>query len=456
MAKATTRDISFYNAITSWATFKANTDMVILRTSQKDWEDRSFRSHWAGARSVAMRIGLYHFMHPDFDGHIQAHFFAQLYKSLGVKIRFVALDCEAVDYWDRTDPQNPVHVQIYPTSKEEYTFWIMQWLSSTEQDLGIIPLIYTSQGFWDYYVIRSNTKFMYNGVEYTTPDWSRHPLWVANYDVLVPNLPKDWKTWIMWQNTANLIAGASGNIDHNYVNGTVADLDIFLGETPPPPVDYSKVKLSWPCDPKWPINQRFGEHPEWYGPYGLPGHEGIDFAVPLNQPIFSMLDGIVEFVKPNGGAYGNYVVVRHENSGVVLHTYYCHLNSIQVAEGQGVKQGQTVGLSGSTGNSTGPHLHITVKVDGVTSNYPVGIIDPYNLLVPTVPVVIPTKLVMKVNDVRIRLTPGTSGKILGYVGAGDALPLAGDSEIDLNGYHWDCVKVWVSRGTDSIIYGTLQ
>jgi murein DD-endopeptidase MepM/ murein hydrolase activator NlpD len=89
-------------------------------------------------------------------------------------------------------------------------------------------------------------------------------------------------------------------------------------------------------------------------------HHGIDVAAPTGTPVNSMANGKVVFAGKRGG-YGNMIIVDHGN-GVT--TRYAHLNSINVQPGQQVNAGQPMGGVGSTGNSTGPHLHFEVRENG--------------------------------------------------------------------------------------------
>lgn len=93
------------------------------------------------------------------------------------------------------------------------------------------------------------------------------------------------------------------------------------------------------------------------------GHPGIDFAVPSGTKILSMLPGTVSQVVGvnDSGGYGNEVVVDHGNG---LTTRYAHLTNATVSVGQKVNAGEQLGLSGSTGQSTGPHLHFEVMENG--------------------------------------------------------------------------------------------
>jgi murein DD-endopeptidase MepM/ murein hydrolase activator NlpD len=89
------------------------------------------------------------------------------------------------------------------------------------------------------------------------------------------------------------------------------------------------------------------------------GHNGLDFGVPVGTPVAATMDGKVIYAGWNNQGYGNLVIV--ENGG--YKTYYAHLSSIPIAVGDSVTAGATIGLSGNTGNSTGPHLHYEIRKD---------------------------------------------------------------------------------------------
>lgn len=119
--------------------------------------------------------------------------------------------------------------------------------------------------------------------------------------------------------------------------------------------------LAWALNPVvipvqgegWFISAWFGER----GPYWSGGwHKGLDFAGPTGLPIVAAKSGVV-IEAGWGGAFGNNVVVQHPDGTT---TRYAHLNSITVSVGQEVGIGEKVGTLGSTGNSTGPHLHFEV------------------------------------------------------------------------------------------------
>lgn len=89
-------------------------------------------------------------------------------------------------------------------------------------------------------------------------------------------------------------------------------------------------------------------------------HLGVDYAAPTGTPVRTVGDGVVEFAGVQGG-YGNVVQVKHNNERSTL---YAHLSRIDVKKGQRIEQGQRIGAVGSTGWSTGPHLHFEFRVNG--------------------------------------------------------------------------------------------
>lgn len=93
---------------------------------------------------------------------------------------------------------------------------------------------------------------------------------------------------------------------------------------------------------------------------GLHGHNGIDFAASFGTPIIAAASGqvVVSKVGGWGGGYGNYVVIQHQNG---TQTLYAHMSEVSVKVGQQVQQSQEVGKMGSTGDSTGVHLHFEVR-----------------------------------------------------------------------------------------------
>ena len=90
-------------------------------------------------------------------------------------------------------------------------------------------------------------------------------------------------------------------------------------------------------------------------------HAGIDIAAPVGTPILAAASGVIEYASWNDGGYGNMIDIRHADGTI---TRYAHMNELYVKEGQTVSQGQTIGAMGSTGFSTGPHLHFEIRPNG--------------------------------------------------------------------------------------------
>lgn len=93
-------------------------------------------------------------------------------------------------------------------------------------------------------------------------------------------------------------------------------------------------------------------------------HTGLDIATSLGTPIKAASTGVVSYAGWKG-SYGYLVVIDHTTS---IQTYYAHCSKIYVTEGQQVNQGDTIAAIGSTGNSTGPHLHLEIRVNGSVRN----------------------------------------------------------------------------------------
>ncbi|PAX51318.1 M23 family metallopeptidase [Brunnivagina elsteri] len=125
----------------------------------------------------------------------------------------------------------------------------------------------------------------------------------------------------------------------------------------------SNGQIAFPTTKSAPLTSEFGwrKHP-------VTGdrrfHTGIDFGAALGTPIYAIAPGKVEFAGEKGG-YGNTVIVNH---GAGKSTLYGHASKLYVREGQQVVRGQMVAAVGSTGMSTGPHLHFEVRINGKPIN----------------------------------------------------------------------------------------
>ena len=94
-------------------------------------------------------------------------------------------------------------------------------------------------------------------------------------------------------------------------------------------------------------------------------HAGEDIGAPSGTPILAADSGVATVIPDNGNGYGNYIMINHGGGRVTL---YAHMSAFAISGGATVTQGQVIGYVGSTGNSTGPHLHFEVRVNGATTD----------------------------------------------------------------------------------------
>ena len=119
----------------------------------------------------------------------------------------------------------------------------------------------------------------------------------------------------------------------------------------------------WPVDSRYITSTVGGRSSP--GGVGSTNHKGTDIGrVGYTSPVYAAKAGTV-IIAQRSSSYGNYVVISH---GVGNTTLYAHMSSIKVSVGTYVKQGQTIGITGSTGHSTGPHLHFEVVENNVRIN----------------------------------------------------------------------------------------
>jgi murein DD-endopeptidase MepM/ murein hydrolase activator NlpD len=140
-----------------------------------------------------------------------------------------------------------------------------------------------------------------------------------------------------------------------------------VGQIPISAGHSTKYRFIWP-EPASQISQPFGPSTFWFEPpYGSYPHfhTGIDLVAPFGSPVYAADDGVVALVGSSSSGYGNYVVIAHSGG---LNTLYGHLSTALVKVGQAVIQGQPVGLEGSTGNSTGAHLHFELRINQAPVN----------------------------------------------------------------------------------------
>lgn len=173
-----------------------------------------------------------------------------------------------------------------------------------------------------------------NGLDLTAEEHSIEP---GTY-VMIPGGWRENQQWLVptvWRSGAGANQSIPGACD---VSGGLVGSGYFI----------------WPAD-----NHYLSGNDFWSG------HLGLDIAAGTGAPIYASDSGVVVYAAPIGGGYGNMVMIDHGNG---FHTLYAHLDSIAVGCGQSVVAGNVIGYAGSTGNSTGPHLHFEIRQLGAFIN----------------------------------------------------------------------------------------
>ena len=179
----------------------------------------------------------------------------------------------------------------------------------------------------------------------------------AGQSLIIPGGSRDFKPWAVTaaenapQPSANT---GSGAVVARYNVGTCAPV-------PPGTGLVGSGTFIWPAPKHWLSGN----------PYTV-WHPGIDIAAQLGDPIYAADSGVVIYAGWNNAGYGNLVVIDHGNG---WQTYYAHNSEIYVTCGQNVAQGTQISAAGSTGHSTGPHLHFETRFNGTIPN-------PFNVLPP--------------------------------------------------------------------------
>jgi len=157
--------------------------------------------------------------------------------------------------------------------------------------------------------------------------------------VMVPGGSRELKTWVVptfWRANSGATKDISGGCD---TSGASA---------------YGTGTFIWPT-----VSRLISGNDFWSG------HLGLDIGAPMGAPIYAADSGVVVYSAAIGGGYGLMIMIDHGNG---FHTLYAHLSTLVARCGSNVGQGQTIAYSGSTGNSTGPHLHFEIRYGGAFVN----------------------------------------------------------------------------------------
>lgn len=171
-------------------------------------------------------------------------------------------------------------------------------------------------------------------------------------------LKKRWKTSIKVWLFFSFCLGLRGSVSawsyplKTISKGNLTELPLIQN------ADYAQFK----GDPDYRTAYSVLRTASYYGgrDVGMGAHEGVDFATDIGTSVYASYDGEI-FSAWYQGNRGNTVVIKHERNGEIYYTIYAHLSAIYVTKGQTVKEGDILGASGDTGNTTWPHLHFQIE-----------------------------------------------------------------------------------------------
>lgn len=213
-------------------------------------------------------------------------------------------------------------------------------LDEIDEQGGVMPVIFS--GYWDgdTLVVNTSKDDLQERIFVRTPEG------LVVYRIhrsLPPNMPS--------------VHPADSVYRHIWTNSLVNPYGIEIAEIPEPVrIDLSGFSL--------PHRGRVTSHFGWRPRFGR-WHYGVDIGLRTGDNILSAWRGQVRVCGWDPRGYGYYVVVRHDNG---FETVYGHLSKILVEEDQGVEAGEVIGRGGSTGHSTGPHLHFEIRYQGININ----------------------------------------------------------------------------------------
>lgn len=182
---------------------------VGIKASERMGVDADFIWNWESAKKAGLYRMAYHFLRWDIAGATQANFFCDLLKDDPGELPPVA-DFEA-----------PAKTMSNGTIKYPSNALLFDFLTTVQNRMGVVPMIYTSPGFW-------NSHGKVKGASYYDEKWAYFPLWIAHYNVDTPTVPKPWKNWAFWQYTVSpegkKYGAESEGIDLDVYNGTLEEM----------------------------------------------------------------------------------------------------------------------------------------------------------------------------------------------------------------------------------------
>lgn len=385
-------DTSFHQKLVDWKrAFLAGVVFAYIRWGQReDWHDSYAKRSWLNCAETPIYRGAY-WVWDERDGDGADEHMAGVLE--------VARDI-GLDSYDGELPF-VIDLELEPVDWDELLSFALQLFSWT----GRWPDIYTGSWFYDrvdplpdwlgalnhwltgYNDIGPDIWGPLEGLDPFVTCWQDSPAWQVDWTA---SGYSDRDRW--WAGEAHLKEYAEmGNtvVNADDLREWISDNEFAPGPAPPPAGRFS---LIWPCaDPKV-VTQPYGINKHLYEQFGLPGHEGIDLRAPNHTPVFAAADGVVIRVEidPDDGAYGIHVRLEHPHPDGPFKTVYAHFQTdpTQFVEvGDHVNAGQQIGWADNTGNSSGAHLHMTLKKvgDGSTWMNTSDIVDPTPYMVDLFP-----------------------------------------------------------------------
>ena len=126
----------------------------------------------------------------------------------------------------------------------------------------------------------------------------------------------------------------------------------------------STPKFRMPFDSVFRLTQGFGERPDVYRRFGIPGHNGLDWSMKVGTPVLAVDSGKVVSINDTPDGFGHHVKLEHDWG----QSLYAHLDAIEVKLDQSVQAGEKIAMSGNSGYSLGPHLHFGLRISPYDDN----------------------------------------------------------------------------------------
>ena len=190
-------DVSHYQGTVNWSSVKnaGITFAFAKATDGNTYTDPQFHTNWQAMQTAGILRGAYHFYETNDDPVTQAQNFIKAVGSLAANDLPPVVDIE-------------IFKGAYGSASVAAN--LQTWLDTVEKALGRKPMIYTNTNFW-------NTTI--------NADFSKYPLWIAEYGVSQPKIPSSWKSWTFWQSSqSGSVAGVTGSVDTDVFAGSISDL----------------------------------------------------------------------------------------------------------------------------------------------------------------------------------------------------------------------------------------